>query len=219
MAEKDAEKDDVYEDDAALLAAITGESAPDTPELRAAREDIAVLRTQLALIADELTPPAQVVPLAPRRHRRLKAALVGVAAAGALTLLGGGVALLDMNGDSSADKATSSAVDSSAATETGALPDPAYLACAETVVTGTVTTVEGTEVTLRVTHAYKPTPGPTEVTFTTDAPLTRGASVLVILSPGSSTPDDLFVGTREISAQLPALTQALQKSRTLLCQP
>lgn len=210
-----AEKDDVYEDDAALLAAITGESAPDTPEFRAAREDIGVLRTQLALIADELAPPAQVVPLAPYRHRRLKVALVGVAAAGVLTLLGGGVALLDVPGNSSSDQGVSSAAGGS--TEKSALPDLVSLACAETIVTGTVTTVEGTEVTLRVTHAYKPTPGPTAVTFTTDTPLTPGAPVLVVLSPDSTTPDDLFVGTQEIGAQLPALTRALKESSS--CTP
>ncbi|KND35688.1 hypothetical protein [Streptomyces acidiscabies] len=210
-----AEKDDVYEDDAALLAAITGESAPDTPELRAAREDIDVLRTQLALIADELAPPAQVVPLAPYRHRRLKVALVGVAAAGVLTLLGGGLALLGAPGNSSSDKGVSSSAGGS--TEKSALPDLVSLACAETIVTGTVTTVEGTEVTLRVTHAYKPIPGPTAVTFTTDTPLTRGTPVLVILSPGATEPDGLFVGPQEISDQLSTLPQALKEYRT--CTP
>ncbi|MHC5908961.1 hypothetical protein ACVNF4_34605, partial [Streptomyces sp. S6] len=41
-------------DDDALMYAITGEPAPDTPELRAAHADITALREQLALIADEL---------------------------------------------------------------------------------------------------------------------------------------------------------------------
>lgn len=209
-----AEQDDVYEDDAALLAAITGASAPDTPELRAAREDIAVLRTHLALIARELDPPAPVVQLAPQRNRRLRVALVGVAAAGALTLFGGGLALLGPHGNSSADKATSSAADEGA--RAGSRPDPAYLACAATVVTGTVTAVEGSEVTLKVTRAYKPTPGPTAVTFTTDTPLTRGTPVLAVLSPGSTTPEDLFIGNQEIAAELPTLTRALRESGSCL---
>ncbi|MEX3099846.1 MULTISPECIES: hypothetical protein [unclassified Streptomyces] len=210
-----AEQDDVYEDDAALLAAITGASAPDTPELRAAREDIAVLRTHLALIARELDPPATVVQLAPQRNRRLRVALVGVAAAGALTLFGGGLALLGAHGNSSEDQGTSSAADEGA--RAGSRPDSAYLACAATVVTGTVTAVEGTEVTLKVTRAYKPTPGPTAVTFTTDTPLTRGTPVLAVFSPGSITPDGLFIGDQEIAAELPTLTRELQESGP--CRP
>ncbi|WP_416974374.1 hypothetical protein [Streptomyces sp. 4F14] len=208
------EKDDVYEDDAALLAAITGESAPDTPELRAAREDIDVLRAQLALIADELDP--QVIPVTRNRdtrNRRLRIALAGVAAVGVLGLLGTGAALLSgrtVPGDagSAADKSVTSAEGSTASESP---------ACGTTVVEGTVTAVHGSEVTLRVTHAYSPRPGPATLTFVTDTALTPGTRVLVQLAPGSSTPDDLLVGSGEIAARRPALDRASGESGT--CPP
>ncbi|MET8976181.1 hypothetical protein ABZX85_11240 [Streptomyces sp. NPDC004539] len=216
-------------DDDALMYAITGEPAPDdTPELRAARDDIAVLRAQLALIADELDDPPVVVPLR-RRPLNGRLVLVGVAAAGVLGLLGGGLALLpNTAGDASSasDKAVSSAAEDGTMTPAPQSPltDPEYLACAATVVEGTVSAVRPlasgeTAVTLKVTHAYKPTPGPADVTFTFGLKVTivRGTPVLVALRPDTASPDDLFVGTPDITAQRPALTRALADSRALTC--
>ncbi|QNP72700.1 hypothetical protein IAG44_26920 [Streptomyces roseirectus] len=215
-------------DDDALLHAITGEPAPDTPELRAAHADIAVLRHQLALIAEELDAGPVAVP--PRR-RSCRGVLYGLAATGVLGLLGGTLTLLAGTGGAGdagdADKSAASAVGGTAEEAADALTDPEYLACAATVVEGTVISVhpqgDATEVTLRVTRSYKPVPGPSDVTFAVDAvdavdtEVVRGEALLVALGPDSASPDALVVGEPGVAAQRPSLVRALEESRETAC--
>ncbi|MFQ6146305.1 hypothetical protein ACLMNJ_25070 [Streptomyces seoulensis] len=170
-----------------LLAAILDEPprpAPDDPaylpEYRAARADLATLRTQLHLLADALTEPgADPAPRSapggparrprrsPERGRRARKAVLGglVAAGVAAALLGfGWLAVQGSAGGgvtSSSDKASVGGVDSGKARsrETGegegagaaeAFADPGFLACARLVAEGDVTRVVPQAGTARV---------------------------------------------------------------------
>ncbi|MER7480978.1 hypothetical protein ABTX60_25620 [Streptomyces sp. NPDC126510] len=237
----------------ALMAAITGEAPPREArasetfmtEYRAATADVALLREQLGLIAHALAGPpevpasetggASVTPLPARRKRPepLAVALKGlVAAVGASLVIGMGW-LVVQSGDMSAgsDQGGSSAADSSAGrpqTEGGAkLGHAGYLACARTVVEGTVAEVEtlpGTgqdRITLDVTRYYKPDKGRARITFPMETgaepSLRDGEHVLVGFSAGQALPDMWATGEKEIARDRAWITDALPASRTLPC--
>ncbi|MFJ4279081.1 hypothetical protein [Streptomyces massasporeus] len=155
-------------DEAALLAAITGEEPQRETraneafmaEYRSATADVALLREQLGLIGQALAEPsrasgpetgggASVTPLAVRRKRPepLALALRGlVAAVGAGLVIGMGWLVVQSDGLSAGDQGGSSAADSSAgrpqAGQDAKLGHAGYLACARIVVEGTVAGVE-----------------------------------------------------------------------------
>ncbi|MFF7376010.1 hypothetical protein ACFY96_12195 [Streptomyces massasporeus] len=155
-------------DEAALMAAITGEEPPREArasdafmaEYRSATADVALLREQLGLIGQALAEPseapgpetggASVTPLAVRRKRSdpLALALKGlVAAVGASFVIGMGWLVVQSDGLSAGDdQGGSAAADSSAdrpqAGEDAKLGHAGYLACARIVVEGTVAGVE-----------------------------------------------------------------------------
>ncbi|MFD8236844.1 hypothetical protein ACFV20_33825 [Streptomyces sp. NPDC059696] len=154
-------------DEAALLAAITGEEpahearASDAflAEYRSATADVALLREQLGLIGQALAEPseapgpetggASVTRLAVRRKRPEPLALVLkglVAAVGASLVIGMGWLVVQSDGMGAGDDRGSAAADSSAGrphTEGDAkLGHAGYLACARIVVEGTVAGVE-----------------------------------------------------------------------------
>ncbi|WP_330349785.1 hypothetical protein [Streptomyces sp. NBC_00582] len=225
----------------ALMAAITGDALPDESRAdparlaahRSATADVALLREQLALLAEALTEPAEkpapavVRPLRRPRTRVRPFALraVGAAAAAALVFgagwvvvqqIGSGVAGVQSSSDSGA-KAAAGAED--AGTPLG---DSGYLACLRLVVEGEVTAVRevpGTDearITLRVTHAYKPEKAPRDVRFVLprdmDPLVARGDRVLVALPRGSSSPDVWAVGEADIAPEREALARALPRS-------
>ncbi|MEU9306096.1 hypothetical protein [Streptomyces sp. NPDC048256] len=232
------------------LSGLSEEARADSAYLaahRSATADVALLREQLGVLADALTEPvrepARVPETAPvrqlrppRRVRPLALRLAGVAAAGALFLGGGwvvvqvGQGVADVESDKSADSAAGSdeKADASAGDGASLLADPGYLACARLVVEGDVTAVDqvaGTtreQVTLHVTHAYRPAESGPEVDFVMEAdmdPLLReGDHVLVALSKGSTTPDVWAVGEPDIVPEREAIARALPEAAGVTCE-
>ncbi|MFF9058283.1 hypothetical protein ACF09K_06190 [Streptomyces sp. NPDC014882] len=234
---------------AAILDVPPAEDARTDPLLaarhRAAAADVALLREQLAVLADALTrPPAAEparrpapVPFRPSRRRLLPLVLktAGLAAAGAL-VAGSGWLLVQVNGGAD-DIAASSGADKPAADEKaaasgaagGPLGDPGYLACARLVAEGDVTEVvpvHGTSrrrVTLRVTRSYVPgTTARGEVGLVVerdvDPLVAEGDHVLVGIPAGSDSPDVWAVGEAEIAAGRSALARALPGADGASCE-
>lgn len=225
----------------ALMAAITDEplpgSAADDPaflaEHRAARADVALLREQLRIIGETLTeavPAANPVPLrrparARRRTRALAFGTLAVAAvAGVVTGLGWLV------GHSGGADSLSTADSGSSKAEAGVrFGSPAYLACATTVAEGEVTAVKRLpstgelQVTVHVTHYYKPTLGVENRTYVISEydlpePLAKGTRVLFGTPQGApATPDHWAVGEQEIAVERAWITASLPKARGLTC--
>ncbi|MFD8914374.1 hypothetical protein [Streptomyces sp. NPDC059575] len=195
----------------ALMAAITGEEPSEEArrddrfrrEHRAAEADVAVLRRELTRIAEALTgdEPAEEAPegaattktTPPRPRRRLRAALLTLAASAAVGLFGVGISWLgahNAGGGTSADSAASGAK----------LTPEGVIACARAVAEGTVERVEPAgpdgvfTVLLKVDRSYKPPTGArSELTFTahdTGAPryYRTGVRMLVVV-PGSAAED------------------------------
>ncbi|MHC5902670.1 hypothetical protein ACVNF4_01940 [Streptomyces sp. S6] len=73
---------------------------------------------------------------------------------------------------------------------------------------------------MRVTRAYKPVPGPADVTLTLAhrVDVAQGAPVLVTLRAGSTAPDHLVVGSTGIAAERPALVRALAEFPPFGCE-
>lgn len=224
----------------ALMAAITDEplpgSAADDPaflaEHRSARADVALLREQLRIIGGTLTeaaPAAEPVPLrrplaARRRARVLAFGTLAVAAvAGVVTGLGW------LAGHSGADSLSSADSGSSKAEAGVRFGSPAYLACATTVAEGEVTLVKrlpstgALQVTVHVTHYYKPTLGVQDLTYVISEddlpePLAKGTRVLFGTPQGApATPDHWAVGEQEIAVERAWITASLPASRGLTC--
>ncbi|MGW4198624.1 hypothetical protein [Streptomyces sp. NPDC005004] len=198
----------------ALMAAITGEEPPEVSrrdarfrrEHRAAEADVAVLRRELTRIAEALTGEeapdavapdaavAQAAPAGPPRHRRrLRTALLALAASAAVGLFGAGVSWLgahNAGGGASADSAASGAK----------LTPEGVIACAGTVAEGTVERVEQAgpqgvfTVVLKVDRSYKPprTRDP-ELTFTVHDPAApryyRAGVRMLVVVPRSAAED------------------------------
>ncbi|MGW5136617.1 hypothetical protein [Streptomyces sp. NPDC004135] len=213
----------------------------------AARADVALLREQLALIGDALAGPEQAVrpagaPGAARRRRRLrsrrrprpaggsgrwswhpgiKAAALGMAVAAAIGSATVGLGWLASHEGSSADTSVASGESGSAADKAASPRGPAYLACAELVVEGTVHSVtplpggDEDSVTLDVTRFYKPARGEDEITFTlTEGSWPRpaeGDHLLVGIRPGAATPDLWARGEAQIARERAWITPALRE--------
>ncbi|MFE2585563.1 hypothetical protein [Streptomyces sp. NPDC059378] len=245
--------------DEALLAAITGEPlsarARTDPEFlaahRAATADVALLRRHLGLVADALTTPAPAegpapapaegpapAPARPRAPRRRPFALalraVAVAAAGALVVGAGWLAVRAGNavgGGSAASDSAAKGDAKGAGPEAAAgtvLESPQYLACARLVVEGDVTAVEpvaGTaqsRVTLHVTRSYKPEKAPAEVAFLlereTGPDAGPGEHALVVVPQHSALADVWITGADAVARERAAVGRALPDSRTLTCE-
>ncbi|MEU0406709.1 hypothetical protein ABZ307_02635 [Streptomyces griseorubiginosus] len=235
-------ENETYDSDA-LMAAITGDELTDEEradsaflaEYRAAEADIALLREQLGILGETLAEPppapkpvpARLRPSPARRRVRTLAfgTLAVAAAAGVVTGLGW---LLGHSGELNSDAGASSA-DSASKAEAGVrFGGPAYLACATTVAEGEITGVKELpaagqiQVTVRVSHWFKPTRGAKDLTYVVDEydlpePLTRGTAVLFGVSPGSPVPDHWIVGTQPIARERAWITASLPESRTLPC--
>ncbi|MEV5335451.1 hypothetical protein [Streptomyces werraensis] len=221
----------------------------------AALADLAVLQEQLTLIGDALAGrdeaapararpagdagaagprPARTAPATPLgrrpRHRRLKPALGGLAAAAAASLVLGLGWLVSLNGTTadSADRGVASDAEGGADAKedagSRAFGTPGYLACARLVAEGEVTAVErvpgaaGTSrITVRATRYYK---GDGPVTFLRDAgevPLRPGDRVLVGTTDGGPYPDTVVTGEEDIALLRAGLAVAASESRGLAC--
>ncbi|MCT7355845.1 hypothetical protein N4P33_27375, partial [Streptomyces sp. 15-116A] len=177
-----------------------------------------------------VTPLAH--PAARRRTRRpLKVAFGALVAAAAASVVVGMGWLVTQTGTSSDDAGSKAAADSAAGEQGGgvAFGSPRYLACARTVVEGTVSAVKPTpsgefeRVTLTVTRPYKAEEGRTEeLTFpiaTVGRPrLHVGALVLVGIPLGDQFPDMVIVGEKNIAPERARITASLPESRTLTCE-
>ncbi|MFF0474315.1 hypothetical protein [Streptomyces sp. NPDC004284] len=168
---------------------VSGEPLPEgaerDPGVRAALDDVAVLREQLAFIGEALAgtgtaPGAAVVrmPQRPRRRRVPRPLLAGVAAA---AVLGTGAAyLVAHNGVPEGEERAKPTAES-------------VVACATDVAEGTVARVEplsgdeGVRVVLTVEHAYKPAAAKPRLVFTardSGASYFRPGTRLLVLVPG-----------------------------------
>jgi hypothetical protein len=232
-------ENETYDSDA-LMAAITGEEPGDEAradpaflaEYRAAEADIGLLREQLGVLGDRLAgvPPApKPVPLrssrtARRRARTFAFATFAVAAvASVVTGLGW------LLGHSGADSLSSADSGSSKADAGVRFGSPSYLACATTVAEGEVTAVRELpatgelQVTVHVTHYYKPTLGVQDLTYVISEddlpePLAKGTRVLFGTPQESpATPDHWAVGEQEIAVERAWITTSLPASRELTC--
>lgn len=243
-------ENETYDSDA-LMAAITGEELGDEArsdsaflaEYRAAEADIALLREQLGLLGTTLsetpseTPsgarpapkpvPARLRPRSQARRRARTLAFGTLAVAAAASVVTGLGWLVGHSGE--LDRGAGASSDSAAKAEAGVrFGGPAYLACATTVAEGEVTAVKAlpasgqVQVTVHVTHYFKPTLGAKDLTYVVDEytlaePLTRGTAVLFGVSPGSPAPDHWVVGTRQIAKERAWITASLPESRTTAC--
>ncbi|MGC5040416.1 hypothetical protein ACPXCS_31245 [Streptomyces sp. DT190] len=161
------------------------------------------------------------------RHPGFKAAALGMAVAAALVGTTLGLGRLATHEGSSADTSAASGEAGSTADKAASPRGPAYLACAELVVEGTVGSVtplpEGDEdrVTLDVTRSYKPARGEDEITFT----LTKGSwplpaegdHLLVGIRPGAATPDLWARGEKQIARERAWITSALPAADRTTC--
>ncbi|MFI9819088.1 hypothetical protein ACIHFC_01220 [Streptomyces sp. NPDC052013] len=182
------------------------------------------------------TPPAVTPPARPRAGRRtrrpLKVALGALAAAAAATVVvGTGWLVAQQPGGSSDDAGSKAAADSAAGEQDGGgvlFGSPRYLACARTVVEGTVSAVEPTpsgeseRITLTVTRSYKTDDKKTELTFpimTVGRPRLRaGDLVLVGIPLRDPFPDQVIVGEEGIAPERARIIASLPESRTLTCE-
>jgi hypothetical protein len=235
-------ENETYDGDA-LMAAITGEELGDEAradsaflaEYRAAEADIALLREQLGILGETLAAappaskpvPARLRPPSPARRRARALAFGTLAVAAAASVVTGLGWLLGHSGAS--DLSSGGSADSASKAEAGVrFGGPAYLACATTVAEGEVTAVKDLpasgqiQVTVRVSHYYKPTRGEKVLTYVVDEydqpePLLQGAAVLFGVSQGSPTPDQWVVGEEAIARERAWITASLPESRTLPC--
>ncbi|MCX4860198.1 hypothetical protein OG426_20005 [Streptomyces canus] len=222
----------------ALMAAITDEPLPESAaadpaflaEHRSARDDVALLREQLRIIGETLTEAAPVAtPVPPRpsraRHRARTFAFGTLAVAAVASVVTGLGWLL---GHSGADSLSSADSGSSKAESGVRFGSPSYLACAATVAEGEVTVVKELpttgelQVTVHVTHSYKPTRAVANLTYVISEydlpePLAKGTRVLFGVPEGSPSPDHWVVGEQEIARERAWITASLPASRGLTC--
>ncbi|WP_069765718.1 hypothetical protein [Streptomyces sp. LUP47B] len=223
----------------ALMAAITDAPLPEgaaadpafLAEHRSAQDDVALLREQLRIIGETLTEPAPAPkPVSPRpsraRHRARTFAFGTLAVAAVASAVTGLGWLLGHGGADSLSSADSGSSKAEAGVRFGS---PPYLACATTVAEGEVTAVKELpatgelQVTVHVTHYYKPTLGVEDLTYVISEydlpePLAKGTRVLFGTPQGSpTTPDHWAVGEQEIARERAWITASLPASRGLTC--
>jgi hypothetical protein len=232
----------------ALMAALTDEPLTDDARAdaafmtghRSAQADLAVLREQLAIIGNALgepppapkpasvPPPRPVRPARTRRHT-LNLAFGTLAVAAVATVLSGMGWLLSQAGGGTDDAASDGAGSAASKQETDLrFGSPQYLACARTVVEGTVTRVEELpdgerlRVTVRATRYYKPERGATELTFVISrydaTEVAKGDQVLLGVPEESATPDHWVVGAEQVARERAWITASLSESRALTCE-
>ncbi|MFI6434717.1 hypothetical protein [Streptomyces sp. NPDC050759] len=222
----------------ALMAAITDEPLPGSAaadpaflaEHRSAQDDVAVLREQLRIIGETLTeaaPAAKPVPPRPSRARhRARTVAFGTLAVAAVASVVTGLGWL--LGHSGADSLSSADSGSSKAEAGVRFGSPSYLACATTVAEGEVTAVKELpatgelQVTVHVTHSYKPTRPVPNLTYVIGEydlpdPLVKGTRVLFGVTEGSPSPDHWVVGEQQIARERAWITASLPASRGLTC--
>jgi len=232
-------ENETYDSDA-LMAAITGEEPGDETradpaflaEYRAAEADIGLLREQLGILGERLAeapPTPKPVALRPSRtaRRRARTLAFGTLAAAAVASAVTGLAWL--LGHSGADTLSSADSGSSKAEAGVRFGSPSYLACATTVAEGEVTAVKELpatgelQVTVHVSHYYKPTLGVKDLTYAVGEydlpePLTKGTRVLFGVTGGAPSPDHWVVGEQEIARERAWVTASLPASQGLGCQ-
>ncbi|MET7688778.1 hypothetical protein ABZT06_12495 [Streptomyces sp. NPDC005483] len=232
-------ENETYDSDA-LMAAITGEELGDEAradtaflaEYRAAEADLELLREQLGILGDALAeaPPAvEPVPVRPvRARRRARVLAFGTLAVATVAGVVTGLGWLVGHGGAS-DLSSGGGADSASKAESDVrFGSPAYLACATTVAEGEVTAVKElpvggeVQVTVRVSHYYKPTLGVKDLTYVISEyalpePLAKGTRVLFGMTQGSPGPDHWVVGEREIARERAWITASLPASRGLTC--
>ncbi|MEU0944015.1 hypothetical protein ABZ379_14655 [Streptomyces canus] len=233
-------ENETYDSDA-LMAAITGEELGEEvradsaflADYRAAEADIGLLREQLGILGETLAVappapkpvPARLRPPSPARRRARTLAFGTLAVAAAASVVTGLGWLLGHNSGVNSDAGADSASKAEAGVRFGG---PVYLACATTVAEGEVTAVKElpasgqVEVTVRVSHYYKPTHGEKDLTYVVDEydlpePFLQGTAVLFGVSQGSPTPDQWVVGEKAIARERAWITASLPESRTLPC--
>ncbi|WP_405520604.1 hypothetical protein [Streptomyces canus] len=222
----------------ALMAAITDEPLPGSAaadpaflaEHRSAQDDVALLREQLRIIGETLTeaaPAAKPVPPRPSRaRRRARTFAFGTLAVAAVASVVTGLGWL--LGHGGADNLSSADSGSSKAEAGVRFGSPSYLACAATVAEGEVTVVKELpttgelQVTVHVTHSYKPTRPVTNLTYVISEydlpePLAKGTRVLFGVPQGSPSPDHWVVGEQEIARERAWITASLPASRGHTC--
>jgi hypothetical protein len=222
----------------ALMAAITDEPLPESAaadpaflaEHRSARADLALLREQLAIIGGTLAedaPAAKPVPVRPSRARHhARTFAFGTLAVAAVASVVTGLGWLFGHGG--ADNLSSADSGSSKAESGVRFGSPSYLACAVTVAEGEVTVVKELpttgelQVTVHVTHSYKPTSPVANLTYVISEydlpePLAKGTRVLFGVTEGSPSPDHWVVGEQEIARERAWITASLPASRGLTC--
>ncbi|WP_329243138.1 hypothetical protein [Streptomyces canus] len=222
----------------ALMAAITDEPLPGSAaadpaflaEHRSAQDDVALLREQLRILGETLTeaaPAAKPVPPRPSRARRRARTLAfGTLAVAAVASMVTGLGWL--LGHSGADSLSSADSKSSKAEAGVRFGSPSYLACAATVAEGEVTVVKELpttgelQVTVHVTHSYKPTRAVANLTYVISEydlpePLAKGTRVLFGVPQGSPSPDHWVIGEQEIARERAWITASLPASRGLTC--
>ncbi|MEU0072376.1 hypothetical protein ABZ027_22930 [Streptomyces sp. NPDC006332] len=225
----------------ALMVAITGEPLSEAAradaafmaEHRSAEADLALLREQLGFIGDALGEPTEAprtVPVRPPlpRRRAFRLAFGTLAVAAVAVVLSGMGWLLSQAGSGIGDASDSAGGSAASKQDAGVrFGSPRYLACARTVVAGTVARLEqlpDTEqlrVTVQVTRYYKPERGEDRLTFVIGrydvTELHKGDQVLLGVPRDSATPDHWAVGEREVARERAWITASLPESRTLTC--
>jgi hypothetical protein len=227
----------------ALMAALTDEPLTDQAradaafmtEHRSAQADVALLREQLAIIGRALgepppTPRSAHVRPSRTRRRALNLAFGILAVAAVAAVLSGMAWLLAQAGNGIGAASSDSGGDSAASKQESGVRfgSPRYLACARTVVEGTVTRVqelpdgEQLRVTLHATRYYKPERGEPEPTFVVSrydvSHLAKGDQVLLGVPRDAATPDYWAIGAQDVARERAWVTASLPESRALTCE-
>ncbi|MFF9772520.1 hypothetical protein ACF1HJ_02375 [Streptomyces sp. NPDC013978] len=190
-------------------------------------------------------PTASVIPLPSRpsrarRVRRITARTLAAAAAASVVLgIGWGMLQAGSGASSSKSSADAGVSDESASKDGGRLEDSGggdgsaslsregYVACARTIVEGTVTGVEAVpgieqdRITVEVDHWIKPDKGEEQIVFpmsqNVDPRLKKGDHVLLGIPRDSAQPDIWTTKEAEIAQERAWIEAALPESKRITC--